>query len=109
MGIAFILGFRLALPLGAMLIGIGLLYFPALLVAVMFGGYYLYFLTLERIGIYPYTNLTATYLACQNGLTHGLEKHWSAGATGELPLPLSKTTSVPDCWLRLTGFLFPRS
>ena len=92
-GIAFILGFRLVLPLGAMLIGIGLLYFPALLVAVMFGGYYLYFLTLERFGIYPYTNLTATYFACQNGLTL-LSLLFYRYQTGNPPKMLNSNTGM---------------
>ena len=100
--VASVLGFRLALPLGVMLIGLGLFFFPALLVAVMFGGYYLYFLTLERIGIYPYTNLTATYLACQNGLTL-LSLLFYRYRTGNPPKMLNSNTGMVAIFV---GYIF---
>jgi len=66
---AFILDFRILLLLGALLIVLGLVFLPSVLVAVMFGGYYLYFLAIEIAGIEPFTNLTAAYLVCLNSLT----------------------------------------
>jgi hypothetical protein len=90
---ASIFGLRLALLLGVMLMGIGLFNFPSILVAVMFGGYYLYFLVLERIGINPYTNLTAMYLACQNGLTI-LSLLFHRYRTGNPPRMLNSNTGM---------------
>ena len=51
-----------ALFLGATLVGLSLLKFPAFLVALATGGYFLYFLLMQYIGIFPYTDTVGEFM-----------------------------------------------
>lgn len=59
--LAYLAEVRLLAFFGALLLMLGLLWFPSLFVAMTVNGDYLYFLILKQIGVEPSTNLTGAF------------------------------------------------